>query len=289
MDFTGKVALVTGAGKTIGRGYAEWLGKHGAKVVVNNRSHPGVPSSAQEVADVINAAGGAAIIDEHAVEDESSGKAMVQRAIDTFGRLDILICNAAITSEKKPLEELSLAEFNAIMQINFYGSLYPLMAALPGMIERNYGRIVLTTSVAGLCGMAGSVAYAASKTALVGVARAMAIDNRKRNIRVNVVSPYARTNMSERIDPKFSELMAPTRLAPMVGWMCSDACTDNGAIYAVGAGRVRRVSIVEGPVGTIEGDDVSALISGLADLSQVYAPTSATNSSLNLVPELAPK
>ena len=170
MDFTGKVALVTGAGKTIGRGYAEWLGKHGAKVVVNNRSHPGVPSSAQEVADVINAAGGAAIIDEHAVEDESSGKAMVQRAIDTFGRLDILICNAAITSEKKPLEELSLAEFNAIMQINFYGSLYPLMAALPGMIERNYGRIVLTTSVAGLCGMAGSVAYAASKTALVGVA-----------------------------------------------------------------------------------------------------------------------
>src|SRR2546428_4815639 len=101
MDFAGRVALITGAGKGIGRAYAEWLGARGAKVVVNNRSHPGVPSSAQEVADIINAAGGIAIIDEHAVEDEAAGQAMVQRALDAFGRLDILICNAGVSAQKK--------------------------------------------------------------------------------------------------------------------------------------------------------------------------------------------
>jgi hypothetical protein len=83
--------------------------------------------------------------------------------------------------------------------------------------------------------------------------------------------------------------MAPAKLAPMVGWMCSEACTEGGAIYAVGAGRVRRVSIVEGPIATISGDDVSALIPGLADLGKVFAPSSGTNSSLTLAPELVPK
>ena len=289
MDFTGRVALVTGAGKGIGRGYAEWLGAHGAKVVVNNRSHPGVPSSAQEVADVINAAGGTAIIDEHAVGDEADGRAMVQTALDAWGRLDILICNAAISPPRKPLEQRTVAEFEEVMRINFYGTLHPLMAALPGMIERDYGRIVLTTSASGLYGQADTTPYAAAKTALVGLMKAMAVENRGRNIKVNTVSPYARTNMAKAIDPKFSELMAPHKLAPMVGWMCSEACTESGAIYAVGSGRVRRVSLVEGPRLSIEGDDVTALIPGLADLSKVYAPTSSNNSALSLTPELVAK
>jgi NAD(P)-dependent dehydrogenase (short-subunit alcohol dehydrogenase family) len=140
MDFTGRVALITGAGKGIGRAYAEWLGAHGAKVVVNNRSHPGVPSSAQEVADVITRAGGTAIIDEHAVEDEASGQAMVEAALKAFGRLDILICNAGVSAQKKAVEDATLAEFDEIMRINFYGALHPLKAALPGMIANNYGR-----------------------------------------------------------------------------------------------------------------------------------------------------
>lgn len=289
MDFTGRVALITGAGKGIGRAYAEWLGAHGAKVVVNNRSHPGVPSSAQEVADVITRAGGTAIIDEHAVEDEASGQAMVEAALKAFGRLDILICNAGVSAQKKAVEDATLAEFDEIMRINFYGALHPLKAALPGMIANNYGRVVLTSSPSGLYGQGLAGPYAAAKMALVGLAKAMAIENRQRNVKVNVVSPYARTNMAKSIDPKFSELMSPRKLAPMVGWMCSEACTEGGSVYAVGAGRVRRVSVVEGPIGTMTGDDVSALIPELADLGKVFAPTSGTNSSLTLAPELAPR
>lgn len=289
MDFKGRVALVTGAGKGIGRAYAEWLGAHGAKVVVNNRSHPGVPSSAQEVADAINAAGGTAVIDEHSVESADGGEAMVRTALEAFGRLDILICNAAISPPRQAVEEAGIADFEAVMNINFYGTLRPLKAALPGMIAQDYGRIVLTTSVAGLAGQRRSPHYAASKMAVVGLAKAMALDIRQSNVRVNVVSPYARTNMAKSIDPKFSELMAPAQLAPMVGWLCSEACTDNGSIYAVGAGRVRRVFIAEGPRLDITGDDVTALIPALSDIKNVYEPTSGVNSSLNMAPELAPK
>lgn len=285
-DFSGRVVLITGAGKGIGKSYAEWFAARGAKVVVNNRSHPGVPSSAQAVADQICRSGGIAIADEHSVEDESGNHAMVETAIREFGRLDILICNAAISAERMPIESTPMERMRQVMAINFYSCVYSLQAALPGMIKQDYGRIVLTGSASGFYGQRGNAAYGASKTALIGLARCVAYDNRGRNIFINIVNPYARTEMAKAIDPKFSELLAPKKVAPVVGYLCSDACRSAGKIYAVGAGRVRAVAISDGPVSEVDDDNFDTVVPEVKPEPGLFTPTSSENSSLGLIPEI---
>lgn len=287
-DFTGRVALVTGAGRGLGLAYAQWLAARGAKVVVNNRVHADRPSAAKAAAEQITASGGIAVADEHAVESEAGAKGMVQTALDFFGRLDILICNAAVGSDGAQLQDVSIEDLRQRLEINLWGSLLPLHAALPSMIGQKYGRVVLTTSAAGLYGAKKSVGYATAKAALIGLARAVSIDNRDNNIMVNLVSPYARTEMAKSIDPKFSELLAPERVAPVVGKLASESCTRGGMIFAAGSGRVRRVALVEGPIGLIE-DPIENLMPEIHALEGAYEPSSMTNSSLSLTPEIVGK
>jgi NAD(P)-dependent dehydrogenase (short-subunit alcohol dehydrogenase family) len=189
VHFEGRVALITGAGKSLGRAYALWLAAQGAAVVVNNRVHPGVPSSAQAVVDEIVAAGGRAIADGHSVEDAAGARAMVDAAYTAFGRLDILVCNAGISRVNRPFQSMSIDEIREVVDVNLWGTLLPLHAAFPRMVEAGYGRIVLTTSQVGLFGRAGSSAYACTKSAMIGLARAVGWDGHPHNVRVNVVAP----------------------------------------------------------------------------------------------------
>ncbi|MGE0387478.1 MAG: SDR family NAD(P)-dependent oxidoreductase [Gammaproteobacteria bacterium] len=286
LRFDGRVALVTGAGKGLGRAYAQWLAARGARVVVNNRRRPEVPSSAQAVVEAIRAAGGVAVADEHAVEHPDSGRAMVQTALDAFGRIDIVVCNAAISPRRVPLEEVPLDLMREVIDINLFGTIYPVQAALPHMIRADYGRIVLTSSASGLHGQKDLALYGASKTALIGLARCVAIENRGRNIRINIISPYARTEMAKAIDPRLSGFLAPEKVAPVVGWLCSERCDRSGIILGSGAGRVRKNTLVESPVAHMQGEDITDLWPTLERLDGLNVPSSSAASSIAMMPEI---
>ncbi len=284
MRFDGKVALVTGAGKGIGRAYAEYFAERGASVVVNNRTHPDRPSSAEEVASAIRAKGGKAVADGHAVQDKAGSEAMVETAYQAFGRLDILVNNAAISIRKR-FEDMSDDEIEQTLSINLFGTLYPTRAALPRMKKDGYGRIVFTTSSAGLYGQMDLSMYGASKTALIGLARGISIENRDWDLGVNIISPYARTDMAKAIDAKFSELLHPTKVAKVVGWLCHDSCKESGVILAAGSGRVRRVRTIESPIAAVP-ENGDAAWERINVLEGGYEPSSAVASALFLTPEI---
>ena len=287
LRFDGQVALVTGAGGGLGKAYALWLAERGAAVVVNNRVHPGIPSSAQTVVDEIISKGGKAIVDHHAVESEEGGQAMVDATFNQFGRLDILICNAGIAINT-PFQELSIAKFREVVDINLWGTVLPLHAAIPRMIAAGYGRVVLTSSQAGLFGETGSTAYACTKSAMIGLARAVARDiGDQTDIRINVVTPAAYTGMSSKdLDAKWADLMSPFKVAPVVGWLSSRECQRSGMIFNVGAGRVRRAMILEGdPVELVDGE-MAGCWPALDDLRNPVEAGSSFGSGMVLIPEL---
>jgi NAD(P)-dependent dehydrogenase (short-subunit alcohol dehydrogenase family) len=287
LRFDGRVALVTGAGNGLGRAYAEWLAARGARVMVNNRVHEGVPSSAEAVVEAIRSAGGHAEADHHAVDREESGRAMIEAAYAAFGRLDIIVANAG-GNVKKPIVDTSLNEFRQNMDLNFWGSAYPVLEALPRFFDSNYGRIVLSTSAAGLFGQKGHVPYAASKMALIGFARALAVEIGKRNIKVNVISPYAFTKASRHaIGDRFEEIMSPSRVAPVVGWLAHESCEHTGIVLSAGAGRVRRVGVVEGKILEVTDEDIGGLWPLLSDIEGAKESRNSGRSALELIPELA--
>jgi NAD(P)-dependent dehydrogenase (short-subunit alcohol dehydrogenase family) len=266
-----------------------WLGSHGATVVVNNRAHPGTPSSAARVVDEIIAKGGRALPDEHSVADEAGVGEMVNSVIDRFGRIDIVVCNAGVVNTLDTAD-LDMTAFRDLMEINFWGSIYPVAAALPSMIRKKYGRIVMSVSVAALYGANSMPHYAASRSAIIGFARSVALDVKEAgDIRVNMISPSALTNMTlrgampdVRIDP---DLQSPSKVAPVVGWMCSDACQQSGLILHSGQGRVRRIRIVGGPVLDFA-DDVGASWALLEHMTGTTEDASAAEAAHVLRPEL---
>src|SRR5678815_3544740 len=180
--FDERVAIVTGAGKGLGRSYAIYLAARGARVVVNNRRRSNSePSSADEVVQAIRQAGGQAIANYDSVEDPAAGARIVQQAVDAWGRVDILINNAGV-DQRSTFHKVSVEQFRQIFDINFYGSLYVTHAAYARMRAVGYGRIVVSTSVAGLYGLHGLTAYSASKAALIGFMRTLAMEGKSHNV-----------------------------------------------------------------------------------------------------------
>lgn len=255
-----KVFIITGAGKGLGRAYATYLARQGAAVIINNRWRDRTqPSSAETVAAEINAAGGRAAASYQSVEDPSSGEEMVRMTLEKFGRLDGVIANAGVP-EAKSFGRMSLGEFHNVFDVNFLGTLHVVHAAWKILIAQKYGRVVVSTSAAGLHGNRGMAAYSASKAALIGLVRALAIEGESANVKVNAVAPYAATAMTEAyIDATLAARMTPDSVAPLVSWLACEACDVTGHTYIAGAERLRRARAVEGPLIRLADDVPSAV------------------------------
>lgn len=266
-SFTGRVALVTGAGAGLGRSYALRLAKQGATVIVNNRSEPGRPTSAQEVVDEILAAGGTAIADHHSVQFDDQARAMVDLAYDTYGRLDVLICNAGV-SGGSPFHETSNEAFAEVFDVSFYGTLYPVKAAINRMYDAGYGRIIGTTSSAGYFPSPGTAAYASAKTALIGLFRSISGEAMPNGVTANLISPMAWSRMAaEHLDAKYANMLDPDHVAKVVTWLASEACNITGELLVAGGGQVYRATVVQSAGQAIGDGNMVPLWGELSDIS----------------------
>ncbi len=197
IDFTGRVAIVTGAGGGLGREHALALAARGAKVLVNDVGG----GAAQAVVDEICAAGGQALANGASVTDFVAVQAMVQQAIDAWGRVDVLVNNAGILRDKS-FSKMDLADFRLVLEVHLMGAVHCCKAVWPQMQAQEYGRIVMTTSSTGLYGNFGQSNYGAAKLAQVGLMQTLALEGAKHNIRVNALAPTAHTRMTEGVLPE---------------------------------------------------------------------------------------
>ena len=240
INFKGRVAIVTGAGGGLGRQHALALAKRGAKVVVNDLGGTrdgggGSASAAQSVVDEIKAAGGEAIANGASVTDYAAVQAMVQQAIDIWGRVDILINNAGILRDKS-FAKMEIGDFALVLDVHLMGAVHCCKAVWPHMTAQKYGRIVMTTSSSGLYGNFGQSNYGAAKMALVGLMQTLSIEGAKNGIRVNCLAPTAATRMTE--DLMSQEVLQALKPEAVVPAMLVLASTDapTRTILCAGAG-----------------------------------------------------
>jgi NAD(P)-dependent dehydrogenase (short-subunit alcohol dehydrogenase family) len=273
----GRVAIVTGAGKGLGRAFALGLAAGGAAVVVNNRwTDRNTASSAETVVAEIIAAGGRAVANYDEAQDEQTGARLVAQAIETFGRLDIVIANAGVP-ESMAFRNHSLASFRDVFDINFFGALYLVQAAWPVLTGQSYGRIVINTSSAGLHANPGMPAYSSSKAALIGLGRSLALEGEKRNVRVNLLAPYAATSITvKHLDDEAHKPMAAALTAPLVTWLASNACDVNGRIFVTGLGKIASARAAESEVWRLE-EDVRASVHASLDMRSARFFENATD------------
>jgi NAD(P)-dependent dehydrogenase (short-subunit alcohol dehydrogenase family) len=247
MRYDDKVAVVTGAGQGLGRSHALFLASRGARVVVNDvgGATDGSGTSqtpAQKVCDEIRAAGGQAVPSYDSVSSEAGAQAVIGTAIDTFGRIDILVNNAGILRDKA-FKNATEAEIRPVIDVHLYGTLWCTRAAWNHMLEQGYGRVVNTTSAAGLFGNFGQTNYGAAKMGIVGFSQAAAIEGARDNVKVNVIAPAARTRMTEELLGPMAEKLNPEQVTPVVGYLAHESCEPSGEIFSCGGGRVGRIFI----------------------------------------------
>ena len=247
IQFHGRVAIVTGAGSGLGRSHALGLAARGAKVVVNDLGRNGAPSdNALSVVEEIRAGGGTAIADPADVADFEQVSAMAARAEKDWGRVDILVNNAGVLRDKT-FAKMEMADFEFVLRVHLIGSANCAKAVWAGMRERNYGRIVLTSSASGIYGNFGQANYGAAKAAMIGLMNVLHLEGAKNDIRVNVLAPTARTGMTEGLlSPVAAELMTPESVTPGVLFLVSDNAPSR-AILGAGAGVFAVTHIGETP------------------------------------------
>jgi NAD(P)-dependent dehydrogenase (short-subunit alcohol dehydrogenase family) len=245
--FDGRVAIVTGAGGGLGRQHALALAARGASVVVNDLGGSvdgkgGAPAAAEAVAAQIRAAGGKAIANGASVTDFAAVEAMVAAAMKEWGRVDILVNNAGILRDKS-FAKMELADFRLVMDVHLMGAVHCTKAVWDIMRERNYGRIVMTTSSSGLYGNFGQANYGAAKMALVGLMQTLSIEGAKHGIRVNCLAPTAATRMTESLMPEaVLKLLEPEVVTPgLLALVAEDAPTRT--ILCAGAGAFERANV----------------------------------------------
>ena len=240
IDFTDRVAIVTGAGGGLGRAYALALAERGAKVVVNDlggdvHGEGGTASAAQLVVDEIVAAGGEAMVDGHDITDESAVDALVGSVIEKWGRIDVLINNAGILRDKS-FAKMSIDDFRRVLEVHLMGSVNCTKAVWPHMAGAGYGRILMTTSTSGIYGNFGQSNYASAKSGLAGLMNVLAIEGARKNIKVNAIAPTAATRMTEDLLPQqVLDVMGPETIAPGVLFMVSENAPTK-TILGAGAG-----------------------------------------------------
>jgi NAD(P)-dependent dehydrogenase (short-subunit alcohol dehydrogenase family) len=265
-DLAGKVAIVTGAGKGLGRAYALELAARGARIVVNNRCRPGdAVRSADAVAAEIRAAGGDAVAEFSAAEDPRCGQRLLALALAQFGRLDIVIANAGV-SEAASFHKQSLEDFRHVVEINLMGTAYLLHPTFAHLYRQRSGAIVISSSAAGLYGEHGLPAYSASKAAVTGLCHALALEGAAHNVRVNTIAPFANTAMTrDSLPPALRERLSPEAVAPVVAWLVGDSCPLNGETLVAGGGNIARARSLLSPAVAAGSTpaDITAAWSGL--------------------------
>ncbi len=244
IDFTDRVAIVTGAGGGLGRAYAIALAERGARVVVNDLGgdvHGGpdaagaAASPAQQVVDEIVAAGGEAMVDGHDITDEPAVDALVAGVVEKWGRIDILINNAGILRDKS-FAKMETDDFRKVLEVHLMGSVHCTRAVWPYMAGAGYGRILMTTSTSGIYGNFGQSNYGAAKSGLVGLMNVLAVEGERKDIRVNAIAPTAATRMTEDLLPQqVLDIMGPETIAPGALFMVSDHAPTK-TILGAGAG-----------------------------------------------------
>ena len=222
--FDGRVAVVTGAGNGLGRSHARFLAARGAKVVVNDLGGSvagtgGSPAAADSVVEEIRAAGGEAVANYDSVASEVGGRRIIQTALDAFGTVDVLINNAGNVRDKS-FAKMNLDDFRSLIDVHLMGAVYCSHAAWPIMREQGFGRIVMTSSSAGLYGNHGHTNYGTAKMALVGFMHALKEEGRRYNITVNAIAPMAVTRMSRvAMTDEFAKISQPEFVTAAVAWL----------------------------------------------------------------------
>lgn len=251
LGFDERVAVITGAGRGLGRAYALLLASRGAKVVVNDTggslTGDGVDAGpADGVVHEIRAAGGHAVACTESVTTAEGGRAIIQTALDHYGRIDILIHNAG-TVRRAPLAEMTYDDFEAVLDVHLRGAFHVVRPAFPLMRDAHYGRIVLTSSIGGLYGNQGVANYAAAKAGVIGLSNVVALEGAADNVTCNVIVPSAVTRMAEGLDISAYPAMDPELVAPVVGLLVHESCPITGEMLVSIAGRVARVAVAETP------------------------------------------
>ena len=238
--FDGQVAIVTGAGGGLGKQHALELARRGAKVVVNDLGGSmdgsgGSSAAAEAVVAEIKAMGGEAIANGSSVTDDAGVALMVKQAMDTWGRIDVLIANAGILRDKS-FSKMEIADFELVLNVHLMGTVKPAKAVWEIMRAQNYGRIVVTTSSSGLYGNFGQSNYGAAKLGIIGFMNTIKLEGAKNNVHINAISPVAATRMTENLmPPEALARLKPEYVTPGVVYLASkDAPT--GAILTAGGG-----------------------------------------------------
>ena len=246
--FEGKVVIVTGAGNGLGRSHALAFAERGAKVVVNDLGGSvhgdGKSDAADQVVAEIKAAGGTAVANKASVADRDGAKSIVDDAVAAFGTVDIVVNNAGILRDKS-FKNMTLDEFDLVIDVHLRGTAYVTRHAWPIMYEKNWGRVVLTSSTSGIFGNFGQANYGAAKMAMLGLMNVLAIEGASHNVRVNCLAPGAATRMTASVPGSTIDMnnpppaMSPALVTPAVLYMCSEDAPSAHTIHAAG-GRFSR-------------------------------------------------
>ena len=244
ISFDGRVAVVTGAGGGLGRTYALELASRGAAVVVNDlggsvEGKGGDHTAAQKVVDEITAKGGNAVPNFDSVMTPEGGANVVRTAVDSFGKVDVVINNAGFLRDKSFLK-LSWDDLDAIIDVHLKAAFYVSQPAFAVMKEQGYGRFVFTASNATF-GNFGQSNYSAAKMGLVGLSNTLAVEGARAGILSNVIMPVAKTRMTEELLGDFANYLAPEFVTPMVTYLCSEACTTTHGAFSAAGGRYASV------------------------------------------------
>lgn len=234
--FDGKVVIVTGAGRGLGRSHALEFGRRGARVVVNDLGGAvdgtGRSNTAQSVVDEIVAAGGVAIANTGSVAIEKEARGIVNAAIDAFGTVDIVVNNAGILRDKT-FANGTMENFRAVLDVHLMGAVYVTHAAWAVMSQQGWGRVVFTSSGSGIFGNFGQSNYASAKMALIGLMNVLKLEGIRKGIRVNCLAPGATTRMTENV-PSLRDRGSPSLVSPAVLYLCSEDAPNGLVLQASG-------------------------------------------------------